>query len=61
MHAISTALKFFPLLAIELDRDLLHRGGDFGAFAANGLGTGDRLLGGSPRGDAHAAFIHGGS
>lgn len=60
VHAISTALKFFPLLAIGLI------GISFIEVATSApsprtvwaRGTG---CGGSPRGDAHAAFIHGGS
>jgi len=46
VQTVTTVLKFVPLLAIGLIGIFFIEGDNFGAFAPNGLGTGDGLLGG---------------
>jgi APA family basic amino acid/polyamine antiporter len=46
VQVVTTVLKFVPLLAIGLIGIFFIEGDNFGAFAPNGLGMGDGLLGG---------------
>ena len=46
VQVVTTVLKFVPLLAIGLIGVFFIQGDNFGAFAPNGLGMGDGLLGG---------------
>ncbi len=46
VQTVTTVLKFVPLLAIGLIGVFFIEGENFGAFAPNGLGMGDGLLGG---------------
>ncbi|MGZ8582054.1 MAG: APC family permease [Actinomycetota bacterium] len=46
VQAVTTVLKFVPLLAIGLIGVFFVEGGNYGAFAPNGMGMGDGLLGG---------------
>jgi APA family basic amino acid/polyamine antiporter len=46
VQAVTTVLKFVPLLAIGLIGIFFIEGGNYGSFAPNGLGMGDGLLGG---------------
>jgi APA family basic amino acid/polyamine antiporter len=46
VQVVTTVLKFVPLLAIGLIGIFFVEGGNYGAFAPNGMGMGDGLLGG---------------
>jgi APA family basic amino acid/polyamine antiporter len=46
VQVVTTVLKFVPLLAIGLIGIFFVEGGNYGAFAPNGAGLGDGLLGG---------------